>query len=262
MDYAKVLLAVCPHGKGEIISGFAAAMPKCIANADLTTMSRLADFIAQCSHESDGLRTTVEYASGRAYEGRVSLGNTQPGDGVRCKGRGLIQSTGATNYRSLSSFFGINFYANPDLLAQFPWAAYSAWYYWKTRNLNKLADAGDFVGETQRINGGTNGLASRKQYRDYAIEALTDLKGALTRRAAAETKKAVTKSKGIAGSAAATGSATISTLHPAVHSSTPAMLLIALGCVAAFGAAIWLMLSIKKHQAAADVLTLAATGVK
>ena len=54
----------------------------------VNTPLRQAHFIAQCAHESAGLLTTVEYASGREYEGRAALGNTHPGDGVRYKGRG------------------------------------------------------------------------------------------------------------------------------------------------------------------------------
>lgn len=258
MDYRKVLLAVCPHGNASIAAGFAAALPECVAKAQLTTTARLADFIAQCAHESDGLATTVEYASGRAYEGRVSLGNTQPGDGVRCKGRGLIQSTGATNYRALGSFFRVDFYGNPDLLARFPWAAYSAWYFWSTRNLNKFADADDFKGETQRINGGLNGLSSRLVYRARAVAALTDLPGALADQAAEEARKAKRKAGTVVGSAVATGSAATTTLHPAVHGSTPAVVVIAIGCLVAAAIAVLLARSIKQHQSAAIELAAAA----
>ena len=46
-----------------------------------------AAFVAQIGHESGQLKYSEEIASGKAYEGRKDLGNTQQGDGVKFKGR-------------------------------------------------------------------------------------------------------------------------------------------------------------------------------
>lgn len=73
-------------------------------------------FIAQIIHESGSFKYVRELASGEAYEGRKDLGNTQPGDGVKFKGRGLIQITGRSNYTQISKEFGIDFVNIPILL--------------------------------------------------------------------------------------------------------------------------------------------------
>jgi putative chitinase len=117
--------------------------------------------LAQIAHESAGFATLVEYASGKAYEGRKDLGNTQPGDGVRYKGRGVIQLTGRANYRALGDYLGINLEAQPDLAAM-PYVAYQvAAHYWLDRNINADADRDDLEAVTRAINGGTNGIKSR-----------------------------------------------------------------------------------------------------
>jgi putative chitinase len=123
-------------------------------------------------------------ASGKAYEGRKDLGNTQAGDGPKYKGRGLIQITGRANYAALSKDLGTDFIANPALLGgknvtacteeQLRNAALSAGWFWDKNKLNAYADKIDisktieadpnlqaFKDLTRRINGGYNGLQDR-----------------------------------------------------------------------------------------------------
>lgn len=128
---------------------------------------RLAHFLAQVGEESDHFHTTREYASGAAYEGRKDLGNVRPGDGIRFAGRGLIQVTGRTNYRSFTAWIGKvlpgvpDFEVSPALLEKFPWAFYSAVWYWMSHDLNRLADDNNIETITRKINGGLNGLGER-----------------------------------------------------------------------------------------------------
>ncbi|MBL8674299.1 MAG: hypothetical protein JNL07_05370, partial [Rhodospirillales bacterium] len=75
----------------------------------------LAYCLATTHHETDRtMRPIREYASGAAYEGRTDLGNTQPGDGVRFKGRGYVQLTGRRNYAVMGATFGVDLEADPD----------------------------------------------------------------------------------------------------------------------------------------------------
>lgn len=138
----------------------------------INSPKRLAAFLAQIGHESGRLVYVREIwgptAAQKRYEGRADLGNTKPGDGKRYMGRGLIQTTGRTNYRAtrdgLRQFLGTvpDFEAVPEALEQPDMAAMSAAWYWHSRNLNALADAGDFRAITLKINGGLNGYADRQ----------------------------------------------------------------------------------------------------
>jgi putative chitinase len=123
---------------------------------------RRAHFLAQICHESDGFCTTVEYASGKAYEGRADLGNTEPGDGVRYKGRGLIQLTGRANYRQYGNELQCDLVGDPDIAAQPAYSLLIACAFWTRNGLNSLADLDDIERITRRINGGLNGLADRR----------------------------------------------------------------------------------------------------
>ena len=129
--------------------------------AEINTPARISAFLAQIGHESGDLRYMEELASGDAYEGRKDLGNTQPGDGRRFKGRGPIQITGRANYRAFGQAVGMDFERNPELLATPEWGFRAAAWYWKTRDLNALADAGNFDQITYRINGGYKGKDDR-----------------------------------------------------------------------------------------------------
>lgn len=129
--------------------------------AILDTGLRLAHFMGQCAHESGGFRYMEEIASGEAYEGRADLGNVQPGDGRRYKGRGPIQLTGRRNYHVFGRAIGIDLERHPEIAAIPSIGILTAAKYWSDRGLNALADADDIVGITRRINGGTNHMADR-----------------------------------------------------------------------------------------------------
>jgi len=184
-DWAYVIKKMAPNAAPSIVKGLSAAMPRCIEIANLNTPRRQAHFLAQLAHESAGFRTATEYASGKAYEGRKDLGNTEKGDGVRFKGRGLIQVTGRANYAQMSKILGQDFVSNPKLAASFPWAALTAAEYWKSRNINRLADKDDIRGVTRLINGGYNGLQDRIKYTNRAEDALKSAPKAPTSPAAA-----------------------------------------------------------------------------
>ncbi|MGK5012653.1 glycoside hydrolase family 19 protein [Janthinobacterium sp. MDB2-8] len=132
-----------------------------MAEFGIDTPLRQASFLAQVGHESGQLRHVRELASGAAYEGRADLGNVVAGDGVRFKGRGLLQVTGRANYAACGVALGLDLLAAPQLLEQAAAACRSAGWFWQSRGLNRLADAGDQERVTRRINGGVNGLAER-----------------------------------------------------------------------------------------------------
>lgn len=132
----------------------------------LTSPLEKAHFLAQVAHESGSGKWLREIASGRAYEGRKDLGNVQVGDGVRYKGRGLIQCTGRANYAAYTGWkYGDDRALRaPEMLEELPDAVDAAFWYWTVRRpkLKQLALADDVVGVTRAINGGTNGLDDRK----------------------------------------------------------------------------------------------------
>lgn len=129
------------------------------------TLARIAAFLAQIAHESGELRYVREIwgptPTQLRYEGRADLGNVVAGDGARFMGRGLIQVTGRTNYTacSLALFGDDSLLTEPELLEEPKAAADSAAWFWQVHGLNPLADVGDFMTISVRINGrGKDGL--------------------------------------------------------------------------------------------------------
>jgi putative chitinase len=147
-----------------------------MAEFDINTPERQAAFLAQIGHESGGLHWKVELwgptPAQERYEGRRDLGNTDPGDGYKFRGRGLIQTTGRNNYTRTSKALGVDLLKNPELLGQSPLAERSAAWFWKEHGLNEIADTGDFRRITKLINGGYNGYDDRVAKWETAKEVL------------------------------------------------------------------------------------------
>ena len=153
----------------------------------IDTPQRQAAFLAQIAHESGSLKYVRELATGDAYDGRADLGNTRPEaieaakradttPGPYYKGRGVIQITGYDNYAGCSvALFGdvATLTHNPVLLERRELACRSAAWFWRSRGLNALADAGQFERITRRINGGLNGYPDRLAYFERARKELS-----------------------------------------------------------------------------------------
>ncbi len=182
------------------------ALEQLFPDYDINTPKRMASFIAQCAHESGGfmvLKENLNYKpaslrklfpkyfpndqiaqqycskpnkqeaiANRIYADRMGNGSESSGDGYRFCGRGLIQLTGRSNYQSFADSLEMKIEDVPEYLATFEGAAQSACWFWETNGLNKFADAGDILGLTKRINGGTIGLEDRKKHYEHALHVL------------------------------------------------------------------------------------------
>jgi predicted chitinase len=154
------------------------AVQQCLSMSGCDSVLRIAMWMGQVGEESGGLQWMEELASGSEYEGRSDLGNTQPGDGPRYKGRGPIQVTGRSNYTSLSQWaFGQGLVPSPSFFVDDPGQLSSdqygfigvIWYWTVARNMNSYADNRDIYGATVAVNGGTNGLQDRTNRWQHAL---------------------------------------------------------------------------------------------
>jgi putative chitinase len=163
---AEKLRGIMINAREAHLGKYAAALVAKMWERRISTPLQQAHFLAQVGHESGELRYAEEITSGRAYEGRRDLGNAQPGDGPRFKGRGLIQLTGRANYQQYGQAIGRDLVTNGQWtqVADDPNLAVDvACWYWETRRLNPYADQDDIITITRRINGGLNGLEDRQR---------------------------------------------------------------------------------------------------
>jgi putative chitinase len=164
----EMLKAMSRKHKPELCDALAPALTELLPTYGIDTPLRVAHFLAQAAHETDGWRTLVEYASGAAYEGRLDLGNREPGDGRKFKGRGIFQCTGRANYAHYGAKLGLPLTEKPELAADPTVSVKIAALYWNDRRMSRKADADDILGASIAVNGRNrktglpNGFEDRK----------------------------------------------------------------------------------------------------
>jgi putative chitinase len=170
----------------------------------IATPIQQAAFIGQCGHECGNfkileenlnykaatlmrlwpkrfptLEVANEYAgnpkkiANKVYASRMGNRDESSGDGYRFRGRGCIQLTGSTNYFNAGKALGMDFWADPDLVATPKYAALTAGWFWSTHKCNDVAQMQDWVKLTKIINGGTIGLQERVAHINNAIAILS-----------------------------------------------------------------------------------------
>lgn len=186
--------------KESIIDSFVEPLNKACDKFEINTPQRIAMFLAQVGHESGGLSHTQEnlnyksegltrifpkyfhdvdpddYAhnpekiANRVYANRMGNSDEDSGDGYKFRGRGLIQLTGRANYSHFAKDMGMVPDDAVEYLETQEGAAMSAGWFWSVNNLNELADSGDIIHCTKRINGGTIGLEERTALYEEALK--------------------------------------------------------------------------------------------
>lgn len=148
------------------------------------TALRLIHFCGQTALETNGYVFLREIwgptAAQRGYEGRKDLGNTQPGDGRKFLGRGVLQVTGRANYRVIGERMDVDLEAAPSLLEQPGYGLWAACLWWQDNNANAWADRDDALAVSRLVNRGNarstkpaNHEADRLQWTAMARKLIT-----------------------------------------------------------------------------------------
>ena len=181
---AQTMFEIAPRFGGSagerqvaIVTAVGAVLAPTLRSYGIDTPLGVAHFLGQTCHESAGFRTTEEFATGEQYEWRTDLGNKEPGDGVRFKGRGLIQLTGRSNYAAMAKKIGVKLVENPRAAAEPVLSLRIACEFWTAHDIDEPANADDLAEVTRRINGGTNGIKERALYTSRAKNAIARLQG-------------------------------------------------------------------------------------
>lgn len=189
---------------------WADALNATFARFGILTPRQQAAFIGQCGHESGNFRALEENLNYRAatllklfprtpkrtwgftpeeaaayerqpkkianriYSNRMGNRDEASGDGYRFRGRGCIQLTGSANYYHAGKALGVDFTMEPDLVSTPQYAAMTAGWFWDTQKLNAIAETGDNMLLTKRINGGTIGLDDRVRHTGQALALLAN----------------------------------------------------------------------------------------
>ena len=176
MQTKSLLDRVAGRDTGGIGSGVADALDKYAPQYAINTPLRLAHFLAQACHETEGFRYLKEIwgptAAQKGYEGRADLGNLRPGDGRLYCGRGIFQLTGRANYARIGAALQLQLEVEPELARDPIISTRIACLYWAKHGINAPADADNILIVTRLINGGLNGLDDRKRCLVRAKEAL------------------------------------------------------------------------------------------
>lgn len=214
MQLEAAIRAAAPDAPAAAISGMLSCKADLKRLGALENERRVAHLIGQCAHESQHFRrlsenlfyTTAsriravwpsrfrteaaaepftrnpEKLAEKVYGGRRDLGNDQPGDGFRFRGRGYLQLTGRANYREFGGLIGVDLLADPEKAAEPETAWLLAACYMATRKLQRRsvfewADRNDLEKVTKAINGGLNGLDDRRALTERAFAGISSTAG-------------------------------------------------------------------------------------
>ncbi len=194
---AAEILRLAPGARGDLVAAIVDNWPAA-GSAGLTTPRRIRHFLARVMVETGGLKAieesldysvagllknfgrhrisaadcrTLGRSAGHPADkvaianaiyggawGLRNLGNSEPGDGWRFRGGGMLQTTGRANYRAQG------FETHPEALRQPATAFLTAVKEWQQRGCNALADRDDVAAVCEAINGGSNGLAEQRTW--------------------------------------------------------------------------------------------------
>ena len=176
------LRQIMRHASQARLSEYLSPLNDVMQTFAIDNVRRASAFIAQLAHESGEFQFMEEIWGPTAAQQRYEppsdlarkLGNTEPGDGKRFKGRGPIQITGRDNYKRYGSLMNKDLISEPQLAATPGVGFTTAALFWQKNGLNELADADNFRAITQRINGGQTGAADRERFYALAQTVLKD----------------------------------------------------------------------------------------